>query len=83
MSKRLGKVAQKPSLRRIILFRQKTDIVAQIQKALKQSPRVIVATEQREVVGEPEGTRQEQSLARRQAIHFLFRRISGNKTFRH
>ncbi len=47
----LGKIAQLPLGRRVVLFRQQADIVTQRDQAIKQGLRIVIAPQQGIIVG--------------------------------
>src|ERR1700687_3185971 len=59
MGEGLREVAELPLLGRIVFFGEQPDVVTQRQQTLEERPRVIIATEHRIVVGEPEAAGQE------------------------
>ena len=59
MRQSLGKIPQLSFRRRIVLFRQQTNVVAQREKSFKQFPRFVIATQQDVIVSEPERAGQE------------------------
>jgi hypothetical protein len=62
---RLWKIADEATGLGIVLFRQQTDVVAQIGKAVKQVRRFLGFADQGVTVREPKAARKKRSLARR------------------
>src|SRR5437868_1119624 len=59
---RLGKVAQLPPLARVVLLREKPDVIAQGEEPLEQAARVVVAALKDVIVRQPEAAREECTL---------------------
>src|SRR4030095_12911702 len=81
--KRLGKIPHQPARRRIVAFRQETDVVANIKEALKNFTRFVVPALKRKVIGQPKEPGKESALPRRQAVDFGIRVISRDKSILH
>src|SRR5919201_6685914 len=64
----LRKVPEQPLLIRVVLLRDQTEVVRQREKAFEQRVRLVVPPEQLETVDEPERAREENALARGQAV---------------
>ena len=58
----LGKIAQHPCLRRLVHFRKQTNIIADGEEPLEGGPCIVVAADQGQAVGQPEGAEQENAL---------------------
>ena len=83
MRKCLRKVSDLPLRLRIVLFREKTDIVAKRQQAFEQGARFRVAILQRIVVDEPKTAGQEDTLPWREAINVRRCSVAQNKAVDH
>ena len=68
MGKGLRKISQLAVKNGIVFLGQQADIIAQIEQTQEEIARLLNATGDRIVIGEPERAWQERSLTRRQAI---------------
>ena len=69
MREGLWEVAQHASGPRVVLLRQQTDVVPQVEQSLEQLACLVDLPLHRQDVREPERARQEHSLAGREAVH--------------
>jgi len=65
---RLRKVAQEAPSARIVLLGQKANVVADVEKALEECPRLGLLALQGEIIGQPEAAREKGALARGQPV---------------
>jgi len=68
MREGLREIADQPAGLRIVLFAQQADIIAQIEQAIEQRPRVMPSALQHIGINQPEAAGQESPLAWRKAI---------------
>ena len=64
---------------RIVLFGEQADVIAQCEQCCKQAAGVASASQQREVVGQPEVAQQERRFAGGQAVNCAGRGVPGDK----
>ena len=68
MGERLREVAEHPASRGVVLLRQQTDVVAQHQQPFEKGSRFLTATDQGQVVGQPERAHEEHAFLAGQTI---------------
>src|SRR3954452_24190418 len=78
--KRLRKITDLPAGSRVIFFRQKPDIIAQLEEPLEHPPRVVIPALQNVVVGEPKTASEEGTFVSGQAVDRALRIITSDKT---
>src|ERR1700691_5951186 len=83
VGKSLRKISELPAKHGIVFLGKQANVVAQTEQTLKQTARLRRAAGHRVVVGEPERTRQERTLARRQSIDASLSRGSEHPSFVH
>src|SRR5271170_4539477 len=75
----LRKISELTSKNRIVLLGQQANVIAQPEQTLEEIPRLLMAAGQRIIVREPERTRHERSLTRRQSIDPALSRVSEHQ----
>src|SRR5215475_3450574 len=68
MGERLREIADQPSRLRIVFFAQQADIIAQLEQAIEQRPRIMQSALQHIGINQPEAASQESPLARCKAV---------------
>src|SRR5206468_7486786 len=81
--KRLWKVADQPARHGIVSFRQKTDVVANIEQPFKYGARFIMAILQCQIISKPKRTSEKRAFARRQTVDCRVRVVPRHKAVLH
>src|ERR1700677_4706500 len=80
---RLRKVTRLPALNRIVFFGEQPYVITQLQKPLKQGPRLIVAALHGKIVSQPKTARQKRSLSGRQTVNARLSCVALDETVLH